>query len=84
MLDAEQQKNTPFCLHARHAMTPIGQRLRKADSVAELVIVLNDAMVCHDAINKRCGILHRDISANNILVVREKDKPARGMLIDFD
>ncbi|KAJ2676274.1 hypothetical protein GGI25_003661, partial [Coemansia spiralis] len=84
MLDAEQQKDTPFCLHARHAMTPIGQRLRKVDSVAELVIVLNDAMVCHDAINKRCGILHRDISANNILVVREKDKPVRGMLIDFD
>ncbi|KAJ2626132.1 hypothetical protein GGI26_000216 [Coemansia sp. RSA 1358] len=84
MLDAEQQKDTPFCLHARHAMTPIGQRLRKVDSAAELVIVLNDAMVCHNAINERCGILHRDISANNILVVREKGKPIQGMLIDFD
>ncbi|KAJ1672920.1 hypothetical protein EV182_006232, partial [Spiromyces aspiralis] len=31
-----------------------------------------------------CGILHRDISTNNILIVRPESDRVRGMLIDFD
>ncbi|KAJ1798491.1 hypothetical protein LPJ59_002467, partial [Coemansia sp. RSA 2399] len=83
-LDEETRKGVPFCLHMRYAMTPIGERLRKIKSVKELIVVLYDAMKCHFEIHKRCNILHRDLSDNNILVVREPDKTVRGMLIDFD
>ncbi|PIA16835.1 hypothetical protein COEREDRAFT_7985 [Coemansia reversa NRRL 1564] len=42
-------------------------------------------MRCHSSILNRCGVLHRDISTNNILVVREsQDALPRGLLIDFD
>ncbi|KAJ1884468.1 hypothetical protein LPJ81_007086, partial [Coemansia sp. IMI 209127] len=82
-LDEETRKGVPFCLHMRYAMTPIGERLRKVESVKELIVVLYDAMKCHFEIHKRCNILHRDLSDNNILVVREPDKTVRGMLIDF-
>ncbi|KAJ1812434.1 hypothetical protein LPJ60_006555, partial [Coemansia sp. RSA 2675] len=47
------------------------------------VTVICDAMECHRAIVERCQILHRDLSDNNILVVREKST-VRGLLIDFD
>ncbi|KAJ1894780.1 hypothetical protein LPJ71_006892, partial [Coemansia sp. S17] len=52
-------------------------------SVAEFVTVICDAMRCHSAFVDHCNILHRDISDNNILVVR-REGIARGMLIDFD
>ncbi|KAJ2057197.1 hypothetical protein GGI17_005772, partial [Coemansia sp. S146] len=39
---------------------------------------------CHYVIVKKCKILHRDISDNNILVVRMEDGTVRGLLIDFD
>ncbi|KAJ2486270.1 hypothetical protein IWW37_005675 [Coemansia sp. RSA 2050] len=54
-----------------------------AETVKEFVTVICDAMECHNAIVKRCQILHRDISDNNILVVRENGT-VRGLLIDFD
>ncbi|KAJ2257700.1 hypothetical protein GGI13_000812 [Coemansia sp. RSA 455] len=53
------------------------------ESVAEFVTVICDAMRCHSAFVDHCNILHRDISDNNILVVR-REGIARGMLIDFD
>ncbi|KAJ2541905.1 hypothetical protein EV175_006103, partial [Coemansia sp. RSA 1933] len=54
-----------------------------------LVLVLADAMECHNAILTKCWLLHREISVNNILVVREFEsrsvrRPVRGLLIDFD
>ncbi|KAJ1720463.1 hypothetical protein LPJ53_004914, partial [Coemansia erecta] len=53
----------------------------------ELIIVLAEAMRCHSSLVNDCGILHRDISTNNILVVRDNgDSSAtpHGLLIDFD
>ncbi|KAJ1680285.1 hypothetical protein EV182_000303 [Spiromyces aspiralis] len=44
-------------------------------------------MRCHNReVLSRCGILHRDISENNILVMREGEDPpsVRGLLVDFD
>ncbi|KAJ2620575.1 hypothetical protein GGI26_004864 [Coemansia sp. RSA 1358] len=82
-LDLDQQFTTPFCLHIRYAMSPVGEPLETVRSVRELLIVLRDAMECHFAIFTKCGILHRDISNNNILVVRD-DNGVHGLLIDFD
>ncbi|KAJ2806126.1 hypothetical protein H4R20_001808 [Coemansia guatemalensis] len=74
-----------FRAHRCIVMEPRGYHIKTVSSDAELVIVLADAMKCHSAILDHCNILHRDLSTNNILVVR-KDGEAlpRGLLIDFD
>ncbi|KAJ2738341.1 hypothetical protein GGI20_006290, partial [Coemansia sp. BCRC 34301] len=77
-------KDPSFRTHRRMCLSPVGKPLFTVKSVAEFVTVVCDAMRCHSAILKRCNILHRDISENNILVVRDEDGMARGMLIDFD
>ncbi|KAJ1773227.1 hypothetical protein LPJ74_000737 [Coemansia sp. RSA 1843] len=82
-LDDEQKRRTPFYFHVRYAMEPIGEPLNTARSASELIVVLCDAMRCHKAISDECSILHRDISDNNILVVRN-DSGVHGLLIDFD
>ncbi|ORX64769.1 hypothetical protein DL89DRAFT_158616 [Linderina pennispora] len=74
----------PFRVHKRLVMSPIGEPLETVESVHELIVVLGDAMRCHSEVLRRCNILHRDISDNNILVVREEGKQPRGLLIDFD
>ncbi|KAJ1676242.1 hypothetical protein EV182_008587, partial [Spiromyces aspiralis] len=70
--------------HRRIVIGSVGESLRSLKSVPELIIVLRDAMKCHSVILSECGILHRDISTNNILVVRPESGCVRGMLIDFD
>ncbi|KAJ2059841.1 hypothetical protein GGI08_003158 [Coemansia sp. S2] len=73
-----------FRAHRRIVMDTIGEPLRTAKTAKEFVAVICDAMQCHYAIVDKCKILHRDISDNNILVVRMKDGTVRGLLIDFD
>ncbi|KAJ2580695.1 hypothetical protein GGH95_002451, partial [Coemansia sp. RSA 1836] len=80
----EKAKESPrFRAHRRIVMSPIGKPLHTVESAEEFVTVVCDAMRCHDAIVQHCGVLHRDISENNVLVVRQ-DGIARGLLIDFD
>ncbi|KAJ2618393.1 hypothetical protein GGI26_006569 [Coemansia sp. RSA 1358] len=64
-------------------MEPIGKPLETVRSVPELIVVLKDAMECYMALYTECKILHRDISDNNILVVRDEDG-IHGLLIDYD
>ncbi|KAJ1949533.1 hypothetical protein FBU59_001101 [Linderina macrospora] len=80
---AEDQAKLPNRIHRRLCMTPVGEPLRTLKSEAELVRVLLDAMRCHMALVNDCKLLHRDISDNNILVVRQSGV-ARGLLIDLD
>ncbi|KAJ2255355.1 hypothetical protein GGI13_001662 [Coemansia sp. RSA 455] len=72
-----------FRVHRRIVMSQIGQRLHTLESVDEFITVVCDVMRCHNAIFEHCQILHRDISDNNILVIKQ-DGIARGLLIDFD
>ncbi|KAJ2050752.1 hypothetical protein H4S04_002410 [Coemansia sp. S16] len=72
-----------FRVHRRIVMSQIGQRLHTLESVDEFITVVCDVMRCHNAIFEHCQILHRDISDNNILVVKQGGI-ARGLLIDFD
>ncbi|KAJ2774849.1 hypothetical protein IWQ56_000390 [Coemansia nantahalensis] len=74
----------PYRVHRRLAMKPYGGHLKKGEDPAELIVVLAEAMRCHTAIHTQCGILHRDISPNNILVVDGSDGLLHGLLIDFD
>ncbi|KAJ2511028.1 hypothetical protein H4217_007582 [Coemansia sp. RSA 1939] len=82
-------KEHMYRVHRRIVITPVGHFIKSVRNEAELVFVLADAMECHDAILTECGLLHRDISVNNILVIRNEGKsphrrPVRGLLIDFD
>ncbi|KAJ1961250.1 hypothetical protein H4R35_007468 [Dimargaris xerosporica] len=70
-------------VHRRMVMTPIAERLDTLKNFNELIVVLADTMACHGKLHSDCNILHRDISTNNIMVVRH-DGRLRGMLIDFD
>ncbi|KAJ2849569.1 hypothetical protein IWW36_002544 [Coemansia brasiliensis] len=70
--------------HVRLAMTPVGKRLREINSVAELIVVISDALQAHMAVLNHCQILHRDISENNILWWSDESEKVHGMLIDFD
>ncbi|KAJ2770554.1 hypothetical protein IWQ56_002121 [Coemansia nantahalensis] len=83
MPDTAQADAMPLREHKRIAMSPVGAPLLAVNSPDELIVAVCDAMVAHTAIVRQCGILHRDISINNILVRRTGGKVG-GMLIDFD
>ncbi|KAJ2808074.1 hypothetical protein H4R21_000228 [Coemansia helicoidea] len=83
MSDTAPPDAMPLREHKRIAMSPVGEPLQTVDSPDELIVAVCDAMEAHTEIVRRCGILHRDISINNILVRRTGDMVG-GMLIDFD
>ncbi|KAJ2513200.1 hypothetical protein GGI11_004484 [Coemansia sp. RSA 2049] len=87
--DNDEKEKKLFRVHRRIVMSPVGHYLNTVHNEEELVLAVADAMECHNAILTKCRLLHRDISVNNILVVREfKERsvrrPVRGLLIDFD
>ncbi|PIA13559.1 hypothetical protein COEREDRAFT_11326 [Coemansia reversa NRRL 1564] len=72
-------------LHRRMASGPVGTPLQALRSEHEVVAVLADAMQSHAEILRHAGVLHRDVSLNNVMAVRSGTHgPLRGMLIDFD
>ncbi|KAJ2807912.1 hypothetical protein H4R21_000288 [Coemansia helicoidea] len=83
MSDLALAKPVPLRKHMRIVMSPVGEPLQTVNSPDELIVAMFDAMEAHTEIVRRCRILHRDISINNILVHRT-DGVVGGMLIDFD
>ncbi|KAJ2555748.1 hypothetical protein EV175_002189 [Coemansia sp. RSA 1933] len=78
-----------YRVHRRIAMSPCGENLKAVRNENEFAAVLADAMRCHNEVLKECQLLHRDISSNNILVVRDETpnpgcRSVHGLLIDFD
>ncbi|KAJ2515571.1 hypothetical protein H4217_005096 [Coemansia sp. RSA 1939] len=78
-----QRKRPPLRVHKRICTKGIGKPLKFANSGLEIICILADAMECHWEIYQRCGILHRDISTNNILFSGSGSR-VKGMLVDFD
>ncbi|KAI0321323.1 hypothetical protein OF83DRAFT_345750 [Amylostereum chailletii] len=66
--------------HHRIVLGKIGRPLNTFTSTKELCQVLFDALLCHWKAFKLARILHRDISAGNILI----DEDGHGILIDWD
>ena len=67
------------------AISPAGRALVEFKDVPELLTALRDAIKAHKSLYIDGGILHRDISENNIIITdpRKADGFA-GMLIDLD
>ncbi|KAJ8703460.1 hypothetical protein PTI98_002082 [Pleurotus ostreatus] len=63
-------------------LSTIGRDLRTFRSARDLVSCIADAMEAHQLAYDVLNILHRDISAGNILMSTQK--PPRGILIDWD
>ncbi|KAI9472959.1 hypothetical protein BX667DRAFT_507988 [Coemansia mojavensis] len=85
-LDKWETLKIPFRVHRRIVTTPVGHSMKVLADENELVIVLAEAMRCHQALVNDCGILHRDISLGNILVVGTgpNHDELHGLLIDLD
>ncbi|KAJ1999139.1 hypothetical protein GGI04_004702 [Coemansia thaxteri] len=83
-VDIPSNIKVPRRAHRRIVTSPIGEPLHEVESVRELILVVGDIMHCHSAISTECSIFYRDISDNNILIVRREGEPTRGLLIDFD
>ncbi|KAI9436793.1 hypothetical protein F5148DRAFT_989669 [Russula earlei] len=67
-------------VHYQLVLNMLGQLLSTFGSTWELCQVIRDAMIAHtDAYNK-AKILHRDVSAGNILIAPDRS----GLLIDWD
>ena len=67
------------------AISPAGRALSQFQSIEELLTALRDAIKAHRSLYMKGGILHRDISENNIIITDPaKAKGFTGMLIDLD
>ncbi|KAG6134305.1 hypothetical protein E4U38_002448 [Claviceps purpurea] len=67
------------------AVTPLGRPLEEFESILELLECLRDAIKVHRSLYMESGILHGDISVNNIIITEPaKAGGYKGMLIDLD
>ncbi|KAA8906862.1 hypothetical protein FN846DRAFT_707988 [Sphaerosporella brunnea] len=72
-------------IKTRLIMTPLGQPLLSFTSYRHLLRALRDAILGHKHLYMTHGIVHRDVSLNNVLL--HPDPPhgsPHGFLIDFD
>ena len=75
-------ENRLFCCLV---ISPAGRAINKYGSITELLTALCDAIKAHKSLYIQGGILHRDISENNIIIMDpEKTGGFTGMLIDLD
>ncbi|KAI0656364.1 hypothetical protein C8Q70DRAFT_921664 [Cubamyces menziesii] len=73
--------------HVRFVVDTVGRPLSRFKSTRELAMAMRDAIRGHQIAMKYGGILHRDISNGNILIVDRPvpEKPdCKGVLHDFD
>ncbi|KAH8984957.1 hypothetical protein EDB92DRAFT_1459802 [Lactarius akahatsu] len=74
-----QPRVDPY-VHYRLVLETLGEPLHRFKSTRELCKVIRDAIAAHTEAYERVGILHRDVSAGNILITEKRS----GILIDWD
>jgi hypothetical protein len=75
-------ENRLFCCLV---ISPAGRAISEFDSIPELLTALRDAIKAHKSLYIQGGILHRDISENNIIITNPKTAGGfTGMMIDMD
>lgn len=71
-------------------VSPAGRVLHEFQSIRELLHSMRDAVRAHQSLYETGGILHRDISPNNIIIIdghgdsSNQNDGFKGMLIDLD
>ncbi|KAH9884221.1 hypothetical protein C8Q73DRAFT_796344 [Cubamyces lactineus] len=81
-----QDTNVNERSHMRIVVDTVGRPLSCFKSTRELVAAIRDAIKGHRLAMERAGLLHRDVSSGNILIV-DRAPPGRdvaGILHDFD
>ncbi|KAL0959985.1 hypothetical protein HGRIS_011643 [Hohenbuehelia grisea] len=69
--------------HFRFVVKEIGEPLSEFECSNDLLRLVFDAFIGHQDAYEKCGLLHRDISEGNILILN-KDGRRYGMLNDWD
>ncbi|KAG6151097.1 hypothetical protein E4U37_005339 [Claviceps purpurea] len=70
-----------------HLISPVGQVIKDFKNVKQLLESLRDAIRAHRSLYVEGNILHRDISAHNIIITDHTEPDTggfKGMLIDLD
>ncbi|KAM5544829.1 hypothetical protein V8D89_001727, partial [Ganoderma adspersum] len=72
--------------HMRFVMGEVGRPITQFKSTKELATAFRDAMIGHRDAMRRGGVLHRDISVGNILIIDDPDEQEQfcGFIHDFD
>ncbi|KAF8488454.1 hypothetical protein JB92DRAFT_3016664, partial [Gautieria morchelliformis] len=71
-------------IHTRIVLETYGKPITKFDTRKGLLLAFHDAVLAHRQLHEVAGILHRDISAGNILINPHGLQGNRRFLIDFD
>ncbi|KAL7957767.1 hypothetical protein V8C34DRAFT_284739 [Trichoderma compactum] len=72
-------------IHRRLILQSYGKRIHEASSPSALLAGLEACINGHESLRREAGLLHRDISINNLMINEEEEDPSqRGFLIDLD
>ncbi|PIL25521.1 hypothetical protein GSI_12408 [Ganoderma sinense ZZ0214-1] len=71
-------------IHYRLVTKEIGLPLWEFDNFSELSAIFVDALRGHRKAWDLAGVLHRDISVGNIMILTHEDRTRSGFLIDWD
>ena len=83
--DNTGNKPVPNRVHRRVVVTNFGLPIYKASTPAVLLRALAGCINGHRELYEKAGILHRDISANNLMINEENGEPYHdSFLIDLD
>ncbi|WPJ64074.1 hypothetical protein SMAC4_13738 [Sordaria macrospora] len=75
----------PNRVHRRVILRDYGQPIYKASSRAALLAALKGCIDGHESLWRKAGLLHRDISINNLMINEDPSNPSwRSFLIDLD
>ncbi|KAI1461839.1 hypothetical protein F4805DRAFT_475192 [Annulohypoxylon moriforme] len=70
-------------IHRRVIIRDYGKPICEASSRAALLSALEDCIIGHESL-RRAGILHRDISINNLMINKDNNPSWPAFLIDLD
>ncbi|KAI0749782.1 hypothetical protein C8Q80DRAFT_1269600 [Daedaleopsis nitida] len=72
--------------HMRFVIDVVGRPITRARNTKQVVTALRDAIIGHRLAWEKAGVLHRDVSLGNILIVDEEggEHSFEGFLHDFD
>lgn len=72
-------------IHRRLILQSYGKRIHEASSPGALLAGLEACINGHESLRREAGLLHRDISINNLMINEDEEDPSqRGFLIDLD